>query len=200
MVGVGSWWRLGPGCHLRSGLGLGTGSRWRRTSSRRCGGNGAGQGGLPGLLPGRLGRLCSGWGASGRQVHGCGFPLALALRMSSAERGEEEVDDDEEDEDEEEVVVLGDAGCAVIQAGAAFRAAAASAADNAGKTEGISSGCCLGAGGWRIPAATWQPSGPMWSAAVRGGGVGLWSLPSGFGGGGRVHAGCIRASEGLGLG
>ena len=75
--------------------------------------------------------------------------------MSVAERGEEEADDNEVDKDEEEVVVLGEAGRAIMRAGAALRAAAAFAAATAGRMRGISSGCGLGAGSWRGPAAVW---------------------------------------------
>ena len=37
-------WHTGSGRRLDWGFGLGTGSSWKRTSSRRCGGSGAGQG------------------------------------------------------------------------------------------------------------------------------------------------------------
>ena len=66
------------------------------------------------------------------------------------------------DEVEEEVGILGDVGYAAIRAVAALRAAAASAVATAGRMEGISSSCRLGAGGWRGPAATWRPRGPIW--------------------------------------
>ena len=79
----------------------------------------------------------------------------------------------EDDADKEEVVVLGDAGCAAMRAGAALRAVVASAAATAGRMEGLFSGCGSGAGGWRGPAATRRPLGPIWLAAVCGGGVGL---------------------------
>ena len=99
--------------------------------------------------------------------------------------------------------------------GAALRASAVSAAASAVRMEGISSGCGLGEGGWRGLAATWRPRGPIWLAAVCGGGVGLRTLLCRFGwaglmqsgracasasAGGTVHVGCIRASGGLGLG
>ena len=84
----------------------------------------------------------------------------------------EEVD---EAEDEEEVV---EAGWAVMRAGLR---AAASAAATAGRMEGMSSGCRLGAGGWGGPVVTWQPGGPIWSAAAGEGGAGLWPSPSGLG-------------------
>ena len=92
--------------------------------------------------------------------------LDAALWNRSARRGEEEVEDDEEDEDEEEAVVLGDAGCAAMRAGAALRAAAVSVAAIAGRIQGISSGCWLGARGWRGPAGSWRPGGPIQLAAV----------------------------------
>ena len=102
---------------------------------------------------------------------------------------EDEVEDVDEDEDEEEVVVLGDAGCSVMRAVAGLWAAA-SAAATAGRVEGMSSGCRLGVGGWRGPAVTWRPSGPIWSAAVGEGGAGLRSLLSGLGWAGVLQ--CLR--------
>ena len=65
-------------------------------------------------------------------------------------------------------MVLGDAGCDAMRAGPALRAAPASPAATAGGMERISSGRQFGAGGRRRWAA-----GPMWLAAVRGGGFGL---------------------------
>ena len=127
-------WRWRSGCCLGPGLGLGTGSRWRRTSPRRCVGSGVGRVGLP--------------------VRCLGAGVARV-----AARGE--VEDDEEDEDEEKAVVLGDAGCASMQAGAALRAAAVSAALNAGRMEGISLACGSVAGGWRGLAATERPGRPI---------------------------------------
>ena len=85
----------------------------------------------------------------------------------------------EPDEDEEEVVVLGDAGCAAMRAAEALRAAAASPVATAGRMEGMSSGRGIRACGWTGPAATWRPCGPIWLAAVCGGGVGLRSPSSG---------------------
>ena len=76
------------------------------------------------------------------------------------------MEDVDEAEDEEEVVVLGDAGCAVMRAVAGSWAVASAAAE-AGRMEGMSSGCRLGVGGWGGPAVTWRPSGPIWSAALR---------------------------------
>ena len=102
---------------------------------------------------------------------------------------ENEVEDVHEAEDEEEVVVLGDAGCAVMQAVAGLWAAA-SAAAKAGRMEGMSSGCRLGTGGWGGLAVTWQPGGRLWSAAVGEGGAGLRSSPSGFGWAGVLQ--CVR--------
>ena len=103
--------------------------------------------------------------------------FAVALRMRAAGRGgsEDEVEEVDEAEDEEEVV---DAGWAVMRAGLW---AAASAAATAGRMEGMSSGCRLGAGGWGGPVVTWRPGGPIWSAAAGEGGVGLWPSPSGLG-------------------
>ena len=103
--------------------------------------------------------------------------FAVALRMRAAGRGgsEDEVEEVDEAEDEEEVV---DAGWAVMR-GSLW--AAASAAATAGRMEGMSSGCRLGAGGWGGPVVTWRPSGPIWSAAAGEGGAGLWPSPSGLG-------------------
>ena len=80
-----------------------------------------------------------------------------------------------EAENEEEVV---DAGRAVMRAGLW---AAASAAATAGRMEGMSLGCRLGAGGWGGLVVTWRPGGPIWSAAAGEGGAGLWPFPSGLG-------------------
>ena len=135
--------------------------------------------------------------------------MALWMRTPARRGSEEEVENIDEDEDEEKVVVLGDVGCAAMRTGAALRASAASAAATAGRMEGMSSGCGLGAGGWGVPAVTW-------SAAVGKGGAGLRSSHSGIGcaglmqcvracglvsgGGGTVRVGCIRGAGGLGLG
>ena len=103
--------------------------------------------------------------------------FAVALRISLAGRGgsEDEVEEVDEAEDEEEVV---DAGWAVMRAGLW---AAASAAATAGRMEGMSSGCRLGAGGWGGPVVTWRPGGPIWSAAAGEGGAGLRPSLSGLG-------------------
>ena len=103
--------------------------------------------------------------------------FAVALRMSLAGRGgsEDEVEEVDEAEDEEEVV---DAGWAVMRAGLR---AAASAAATAGRMEGMSPGCKLGAGGWGGPVVTWRPGGPIWSAAAGEGGAGLRPSLSGLG-------------------
>ena len=92
------------------------------------------------------------------------FAFAVALRMSLAGRGgsEDEVEEVDEAEDEEEVV---DAGWALMRAGLW---AAASAAATAGRMEGMSSGCRLGAGGWGGPVVTWRP----WRADLVGSGGG----------------------------
>ena len=112
--------------------------------------------------------------------------FAVALRMRAAGRGgsEDEVEEVDEAEDEEEVV---DAGWAVMREGLW---AAASAAARAGRMEGMSSGCRLGAGGWGGPVVTWRPGGPIWSAAAGGGGAGLWPSPSGLGWAGVLQ--CLR--------
>ena len=117
--------------------------------------------------------------------------LTVALWMWERGRSEEDAEEVEEDEDEQEVVVLRGGGCAAMRAGAALLAAVASAAATAGKIEGISSGCGLRAGGWRGPAATWRPGGPIRSAAVGEGSAGLRSSPSGFGWAGLLQ--CVRA-------
>ena len=114
----------------------------------------------------------------GRSVRAAAaLPFAVALRMRAAGRGglEDEVEELDEAEDEEEVV---DAGWAVMQVGLR---AAVSAAATVGRMEGMSSGCRLGAGGWGGPVVTWQPGGPIWSAAAEEGGAGLWLSPSGLG-------------------
>ena len=105
--------------------------------------------------------------------------FAVALWMRTAGRGgsEDEVEELDEAEDEEEVV---DAGWAVVRAVAGLWAAD-SAAATAGRMEGMSSGCRLGAGGWGGPVVTWRPGGPIWSAAAGEGGAGLWPSPSGLG-------------------
>ena len=112
--------------------------------------------------------------------------FAVALRMRAAGRGgsEDEVEEVDEAEDEEEVV---DAGWAVMRAGLW---AAASAAATAGRMEGMSSGCRLGAGGWGGPVVTWRPGGPILSAAAGEGGAGLWPSPSGLGWAGVLQ--CVR--------
>ena len=115
--------------------------------------------------------------------------FAVALRMRAAGRGgsEDEVEEVDEAEDEEEVV---DAGWAVMRAGLWV---AASAAATAGKMEGMSSGCRLGAGGWGGPVVTWRPGGPIWSAAPGEGGTGLWPSPSGIGWPGVLQ--CVRLCQ-----
>ena len=138
--------------------------------------------------------------------------FAMALRMRAAGRGgsEDEEEEVDEAEDEEEVV---DAGWAVMRAGLW---AAASAAATAGRMEGMSSGCTLGAGGWGGPVVTWRPGGPIWSAAAGGGRRGavafsFWARlgpgPAmcevvwvGVRGGGTVRGGCIQGPGGVGLG
>ena len=118
---------------------------------------------------------CVGVGGSVSAAPALAF--AVALRMRAAGRGgsEDEVEEVDEAEDEEEVV---EAGWAVMRAGLW---AVASAAATAGRMEGMSSGCRLGAGGWGGPVVTWRPGGPIWSAAAGEGGTGLWPSPSGLG-------------------
>ena len=103
--------------------------------------------------------------------------FAVALRIRAALRGgsEDEVEEVDEAEDEEEVV---DAGWAVMRAGLW---AAASAAATAGRMEGMSPGCRLGAGAWGGSVVTWWPGRPIRSAAAGEGGAGLWPSPSGLG-------------------
>ena len=79
-----------------------------------------------------------------------------------------------------------DAGCAVMRAVSGLWAAA-SAAATAGRMEGMSSGCRLGAGGWGGPVVTWRPGVPIRSAAAGEGGAGLWPSPSGLGWTGVLH-------------
>ena len=112
--------------------------------------------------------------------------FAVAWRMRAVGRGgsEDEVEEVDEAEDEEEVV---DAGWAVMEAGLW---AAASAAATAGRMEGMSSGCRLGAGGWGGPVVTWRPGRLIWSAAAREGGAGLWPSLSGLGWAGVLQ--CVR--------
>ena len=106
---------------------------------------------------------------------GLGFCRGLEDEGGGEGGSEDEVEEMDEAEDEEVVV---DAGSAVMRAGLW---AAASAAAPAGRMEGMSSGCRLGAGGWGGPVVTWRPGGPIWSAAAGEGGAGLWPSPSGLG-------------------
>ena len=200
--------RVGAGLDLGSGLGLGSGSRLRSTSFRKCQGADVGLGVVPVRCRG-VRVACVGVGGSVCAAPALAF--AVALRMRAAGRGgsEDEVEEVDEAEDEEEVV---DAGWAVMRAGLW---AAASAAATAGRMEGMSSGCRLGAGGWGGPVVTWRPGGPIWSAAAGEGGAGLWPSPSGLGSarvlqcarscglvsaGGTVRLGCIQGPGGVGLG
>ena len=80
-----------------------------------------------------------------------------------------------------------DAGWAVMRAGLW---AAASAPATAGRMQGLSSGCRLGAGGWGGRVVTWRPGRPSWSAAAGEGGRGLWPSPSGLGWAGVLQ--CVR--------
>ena len=87
------------------------------------------------------------WGQPAACFAAAALALAEALWMRAAVRGGEAGGDHEVNEDNEEEVVLRDAGCAVMRAGAALRAAAGSAAANTGRMEAISSGSMMGAGG-----------------------------------------------------
>ena len=165
---------MGAGLGLGSGLVLGSGSRLRRTSVRRCEGADVGSGVFPVRCRGAR-VACVGVGGLVRAAVALAF--AVALRMRAAGRGgsEDEVEEVDEAEDEEEVV---DAGWAVMRAGLR---AAASAAATAGRMEGMSSGCRLGAGGTGGPVVTWRPGGLIWLAAGGEGGAGLWPSHSGLG-------------------
>ena len=158
--------RLGASLGLWSGFGLGSGSRLRRTSVRRCEGANVGSGVF-------LVRCRDAWVA----YVGFGGSVRAALRMRAAGRGgsEDEVEEMDEAENEEEVV---DAGWAVMRAGLW---AAASAAATAGRMEGMSSGCRLGAGRLGGPVVTWRPGGLIWLTAAGKGGAGLWPSPSRLG-------------------
>ena len=125
-------------------------------------------------------------GAAGSVRAAPALAFAVALRMRAAGRGgsEDEVEEVDVAEDEEEVV---DAGWAVMRAGLWV---AASAAATAGRMEGMSSGCTLGAGGWGGPVLTWRPGGSIWSAAAGEGGAGLWPSSSGLGSDGVLQ--CVR--------
>ena len=167
------WWccccwcgRLGSGLSLQSDFGLGSGSRLRRTSFRRCEGTCAGWGEFLVCCRGAW-VVCV--GVPGPPVAGraaAALALAVAFWMRSAGRGglEDEVEDVDDDEDEEAVVVLRDSGCAVMRAVAGLWAAA-SAAATAGRMEGMSSACRLGhpAAHTRPPARA--PRGPATRAS-----------------------------------
>ena len=114
------------------------------------------------------------------------FAVALWMRVSGRGGLEDEVEEVDEAEDEEEVV---DAGWAVMRVAAGLWAAA-SAAATAGRMEGMSSGCRLGAGGWGGPVVTRRPGGPIWSAAAGKGGAGLLPSRSGLGWAGVLQ--CVR--------
>ena len=114
------------------------------------------------------------------------FAVALWMRAAEREGSEDEVEEVDEAEDEE---VLLDAGWAVMRAVAGLWEAT-SAAATAGRMEGMSSGCRLGAGGWGGPVVTWRPGRPIWWAAAGGGGAGLWPSPSGPGWAGVLQ--CVR--------
>ena len=127
---------MGARLGLGSVLGLGSGSRLRTTSVRRCEGADVGSGVFPVRCRGARVACVVVWSS----VRGAAaLAFAVALRMRAAGRGgsEDEVEEVDEAEDEEEVV---DAGWAVMRAGLR---AAASAATTAGRMEGMSSGCRL---------------------------------------------------------
>ena len=127
-----------------------------------------------------------GVGGSVRAAAALAFAVALWMRAAGRGGSEDEAEEVEEAEDEEEVV---DAGLAVMRAVVGLWAAA-SAAATAGRMEGMSSGCRLGAGGWGGPVVTWRPGVPIWSAAAGEGGAGLWPSPSGLGWAGVLQ--CVR--------
>ena len=110
-------------------------------------------------------------GVGGLVCAAAALAFAVALWMRAAGRGgsEDEVEEVDEAEDEEGVV---DAAWAVMRAVAGLWAVS-SAAATAGRVEGMSSGCRLGAGGWGGPVVTWRRGGPIWSAAAREGGAEL---------------------------
>ena len=128
------------GLGLKSGLGLGSGSRLRRTSVRRCEGADVGWGVFPVRYRGAR-VACVGVGGSVHAAAALAFAVALRMRVAGRGGSEDDVEEVVEAEDEEEVV---HAGWAVMQAGLWV---AASAAATAGRMEGMSSGCRLGAGG-----------------------------------------------------
>ena len=115
-----------------------------------------------------------GVGGSVRAAAALAFAVALGMRAAGRGGSEYEVEEVDEAEDEEEVV---GAGRPVMRVGLW---AAASAAATAGRMEGMSSGCRLGAGGSGGPVVTWRPSRRIWSAAAGEGGAGLWPSPSGL--------------------
>ena len=153
---------------------FGSGSRLRRTSVWRCEGADVGSGVFPVCCRGAR-VACVGVGGLVRAAAALAF--AVALRMRAAGRGgwKDEVEEVDEAEDEEEEV---DADWAVMRTGLR---AATSAAATAGRIEGTSSGCRLGAGSWGGPVVTWWPGGPIWLAAAGEGGAGLSQSPSGLG-------------------
>ena len=87
------------------------------------------------MQPGCLGCLCGGRGASGSLACGCsfGFGRGFVDEVWGEGGSVKEVADVAEHEDQEELVVLGGVGCAAMRAGAALRAASASAAARAGR-------------------------------------------------------------------
>ena len=99
------------------------------------------------------------------------------------------MEDVDEDEEEEEVVVLGDAGCAVMRAGAGLWAAAASAAATAGGWR-----ACPWAADWgRVAGGASRDMAArrtIWSSAVGEGGAGLRSPRSRLGWVGVLQ--CVR--------
>ena len=116
------------------------------------------------------------------------YAFAVALWMRAVGRGGSEDEVEEVDEAEDEEVVM-NAGWAVMRAVAGLWAAVSTAA-TAGRMEGMSSGCRLGAGGWGGLVVTWRPGGPISSAAAGEGSTGLWCSPSGLGWAGVLQ--CLR--------
>ena len=154
---------------------------------------------------------CVGVGGSVRAAPALAFAVALRMRPAGRGGSEDEVEEVDEAEDEEDVV---DAGWAVMRAGLW---AAASAAATAGRMEGMSSGCRLGASGWGGQVMTWAAAagegrrgavafsfwawlgrGPamcevVW-VGVRGGEQFEWAAFRGRGGWAWVFQGCVRGA------
>ena len=175
------------GRRLGFGVGFGVGVRFQveEDLDRRCEGAGARSGVFPVRCRGAC-VACVGVGGSVGAAAALAFAVALWMRAAGRGGSEDEVEEVDEAEDEEEVV---DAGLAVMRAVAGLWAAA-SAAATAGRMQGMSSSCRLGAGGWRGTVVTWRPGWPIRSAAAGEGGAGLWPSPSRLGWAGVLQ--CVR--------